>query len=158
MNIIEINQISDLNIILENDIVITHNLALQEKEISSNMWGISLSDNFSRKLVEIDIVKFVQQLIDLRQEQVNQNIIQPTILFYLWFDELALQLRFNFVSGCADQLPFTCSVKYLDLSNKIINQFVTATWPDREANMAGVTENEKDYVVEVFRKCIQKSV
>ncbi|AOZ90756.1 hypothetical protein [Paenibacillus crassostreae] len=49
------------------------------------------------------------------------------MIFYLWFDWMASQLRFNLISNVNEHLPFQCEIEILDSMEEIINEFLE--WP-----------------------------
>ena len=52
------------------------------------------------------ILILFERIIENRQQQLDQANTDHGMIFYLWFDELALQLRFNLISDAHERLPF----------------------------------------------------
>ncbi|WP_246277399.1 hypothetical protein [Neobacillus endophyticus] len=47
------------------------------------------------------------------------------MLFYVWFDWQAAQLRFNMVSNYDSKLPFSCEIETTDKLEPIIEEFLS---------------------------------
>lgn len=131
MNILTISNKKDLEIILMEEILITHDELQRDKEIYCNMWCIGLSEFASPSLAINDVVNFLKQLIKKRQGDIQKNLMLGPITFYLWFDDLALQLRFNFLSGYIKKLPFGCKLHVVDDPHEIVERFFKMrSWDD----------------------------
>jgi hypothetical protein len=155
MNILEITDLNDLQIIFNSEILITHNSSGLHEEINENMWCITLSPrvNLSSK----DLLNFLNVLLNKRSEQINQHELNGPITFYMWFDEMALQLRFNFISGC-NTLPFSVPIKLIDEPSEIINMFLKMrNWPEPIGEEFHESESE-DGAFPVYKKCFKALV
>lgn len=125
MNFLEINKLFDLQQILNEHFLITGKKSLIEKETYHNMWGITINDSLIKKIQLSDYKEFLSKLLQIRRKQLLQ--IDPcfTAVFYLWFDKQAMQLRFNFISGCNLSLPFNCKLNMVNSATPILKDFIT---------------------------------
>ena len=75
-------------------------------------------------------------------------MIKPTskATLYFWFDEMALQLCFNILSGEDRELPFGCKVNFVDSPYPILNLFLKVARNNAlHGNYLGITKIiEKD--------------
>jgi hypothetical protein len=46
----------------------------------------------------------------------------------MWFDQQALQLRFNVISGDVKSLPFACKVRLRNTPESILNNFINTVF------------------------------
>lgn len=153
MNIIEIQNVNDLQNILHTDILITQNVTMLEEELNYNMWCMYLAKN--SEITLHNLLDFFETLFKQRSQQIAQSSITSPITFYMWFDEMALQLRFNFISGCSQELPFSGSIELVDKPDKIINNFLkTRKWPDPLPEEIEEQENETEFTFSVYKKCL----
>jgi hypothetical protein len=124
-----------------------------DEEISNNLWRISLSSELARAVTLEDISIFIERVIANRKEQVR--IISPAkkMLFYLWFDEQASQIRFNIISDDGTALPFGCKVVLAKCYTPIVTDFLHHPYHDGIPIVpdANVDEYcEEDYALKVY--------
>lgn len=62
-------------------------------------------------------------------QQVRATGLSTPMVFYLWWDGLAGQLRCSAVFGTADRLPFSCALRRVDAPESIVEAFVTNHLP-----------------------------
>ena len=90
-----------------------------------NMWLLSFTPKFFKKLSENEIQDFFSKLINSRYKELSEKHFKAPVTFYVWFDQQALQLRFNFLQGKNVNLPFTCTTRIVDSIEPIIRNFFT---------------------------------
>ncbi|MFC8688881.1 hypothetical protein [Brevibacillus porteri] len=100
------------------------------KEISSNMWSISLSMQLASQFTVSDFMNFFHKVIENRQEQIFKSNSDHGMLLYVWFDWQASQLRFNLISQIHKRLPFSGKIEILDELEPIINEFIDFPYHD----------------------------
>lgn len=100
------------------------------EEVNRNMWWISVTRHQAETLTQEDFRTFVDEVTENRHRQVEQAEAGHGLIFYLWFDEQACQLRFNLVSDFHDRLPFGCSLKYVETPDEIIESFLKSPYHD----------------------------
>jgi hypothetical protein len=101
-----------------------------DDEINNNLWSISLGSELANAILLKDFSRFIKRVISNRKEQVK--ILNPTtnILFYLWFDDRASQLKFNIISDNGTGLPFKCKVILCDNYTPILKDFLEHPYHD----------------------------
>lgn len=124
MNNITITSKVDLLEVVAAPIVITNNI---EVETDCNMWTIGISGSLIDELSLKDLEDFISKLIKNRANQLRVLGINQAVIFYLWFDAQALQLRFNLISSINKPLPFGCKLIYLKTCIPILQDFITTT-------------------------------
>jgi len=122
MNYARIRCLSDLQNILEAKIFIISKSSLMYEELAENAWGIMFDENLIPRMHLEDFQDFMTRLLRRRSEQIAQLAIPITL--YLWFDEQALQLWFNFLSGRDATLPFGCRLNKVNSSDVIFEKYL----------------------------------
>lgn len=153
MHIIIIKNINDLDTLLKARILITHDYSELKKEIDSNMWCLSLSDTYTPNASELNF--FLNRFFEELQIRIHKKQLIGPIVFYLWFDALASQLRFNVISNTDKRLPFGCDYQIVETPDCIIDNFLKAT-PYLILDDLSI-DNEQDeinsrYLLDVFIK------
>ncbi|USB33373.1 hypothetical protein [Paenibacillus sp. YPG26] len=126
-----------------------------DEDISNNMWCISLEQELASQININDFVNFLSSVIDNRQNQIRALNGQNGMTFYLWFDWMASQLRFNLISNIYDKLPFWCELELLDRMEPIIEEFLA--YPFLNGLPSGGYSDgseEKPYVLKVYIKIL----
>jgi hypothetical protein len=121
-------------------------------EIQTNMWRISLDGDLVNEITIADFNQFIYRIIHNRQVQINNSDNEHGMIFYLWFDWMASQLRFNLISDINEQLPFNCEVESIEDLDIILKEFLEFPYHDglpvvEESNEE---EEEKSFVQKVF--------
>ncbi len=93
--------------IASEDIVVTNDPFI---EAQANLWTISLTKEMASNLSIRDLCVCVSTFIERKRSEAKRKNLVP-LLFYLWFDEQAGQLRFS-ITSIADpsRLPFQCAI------------------------------------------------
>ena len=93
------------------------------------------------------------------------------LIYYLWFDEQAGQLRFNFINSNHDKLPFGCKLVFVDSEKEIIDDFLNSNYLDgipwsefkvvdktKQENVAAVEEeNLETFTLKVYKQMIYRN-
>jgi hypothetical protein len=98
------------------------------QEIANNTWSISVSNELGNKLSVKDFIIFFEEVISHRRKQIK--ISKKSMLFYVWFDWQAAQLRFNLISDYCSKLPFSCEIELFDNLEPIIEEFLAFPYHD----------------------------
>lgn len=88
-----------------------------------NMWLLSFTPKFFKKLNENELQNFFSKLLESRHHSLIEKKFRTPVTFYAWFDQQALQLRFNFLQGKDIRLPFGCTIKIVDSMKPIFDDF-----------------------------------
>lgn len=169
MNYLNINELSDLEFIIEESLNITGQPSSIKKEIYRNTWAITFKDELISNLkIQNLIERFLSALLNERTSQLFSMNPKQEAIFYLWFDEQALHLCFNFISNCHASLPFTAKLNIIDSYKPILNNFITKSRrvitegrfaeiykPDEfPYDDDEIEEMEKNFILDVYMKII----
>lgn len=161
MNIIKISALDDLSLIINDTLCIS---GIQSEEIDLNMWCVGLDDDFISSITVEQLKNFLDSLIEKKEQQLNCVGVKKNIIFYMWFDQQALQLRFNVITGDAKSLPFKSKVQLLNIPDFILNDFIDTVrnvsrfgdevefFDNNDENRWDEDENEDEYILNVFVK------
>lgn len=125
MNYITIKKRSDFQKLFEIDILITGNLKKQREELEHNTWHLSFDKKFVKKITIDDLQWFISTLMKIRIQQLKIQNNNTPVTFYVWFEEISLQLCFDFLSGKNIKLPFGRELNLLSSVDQVLNQFLT---------------------------------
>lgn len=116
-----INSISD-------SIYITLNTDELNNEIENNHFYINANSEIVSKIKIEDYINFINNLISKYQHKLLQSKIEVDLIFYMWFDSMAGQLRFNLINSNHKELPFSC--KFLNTNNpdEVLSQFLNSNY------------------------------
>ena len=128
MNYTVLYNVKDLDTILSAPILITGDMKMHEREMEQNMCAISLADITPVPITHEVLLSFVVSLRNIIRERLHNNNISSSATFYMWFDEMAGQLRFNMLSGHVVQLPFGCHVEKISSVEQIIDAFLSSRY------------------------------
>jgi hypothetical protein len=154
---ITIDNVSDLKIILDSPISISCDIVQQEEETLINMWALSIDPEATKAILIKDLTDFVSSLFKARTQQVEQLDVSCPVVFYMWFDEMAAQLRFNIISDFGKALPFTCELEFVNSPQAILEEFLAShlhagiSWNEfEELGQELDDEDEKPFILKVF--------
>lgn len=123
MNYIIVNKLSDLQSILRQPI--DRDFTSANDHTYPNMWALTLSDDLISTIQLTTLTNFFMKLLEHQRQQLHTIDQEPTATFYLWFDEQALQLRFNIIPGIQQTLPFGCNIRKVLSLDLVLQQFLT---------------------------------
>ena len=160
MNVIKISELNQLDPIVSDQLCLS---GVQSEEIYHNMWCIVLESDLIKQVKIEQLKDFVDRLVENREQQVRRIDIHKNVVLYMWFDQQALQLRFNIITGDEKTLPFGCKVQLVNVVDPILNNFVNIV---REVAQHGDQvqffdkngvdnwdeDDEEEYVLDVFVK------
>jgi hypothetical protein len=159
MNVITISNLDQFNLILNDLLCLSEE---QSEEIYHNMWCISLEGDLIEKITLRQLRYFVDTLIENREQQLKNINVHRNAAFYMWFDQQALQLRFNVITGDVNSLPFGCKIRVNNTYEVILDNFINTV---RDVAQSGDQiefcnsedweeegEQEEEYVLDVFVK------
>lgn len=123
-----------------------------DQEISNNMWCITLDQNLATEISTHEYVDFFKKVIRNRQDQIKNSNQEHGMIFYLWFDRMASQLRFNLISDVHEKLPFQCDIEILDNIDPIIEECLNYPFPNGlPIKEYPDSSAEKPHVLKVYR-------
>lgn len=123
MNNTKIFELDQLGLIISDQLCLS---GVQSEEIYHNMWCIALEGDLIKQVKIEQLKDFVDKLVENREQQVRHINLHKNVIFYMWFDQQALQLRFNVITDDAKPLPFGPNVQLANVvdSNSILNDFI----------------------------------
>ena len=131
------------------------------KEISTNMWALSLVPEIANDVSIDDFLAFFERVIADRQEQVNK-MKRHGMLFYAWYDLPEGQLRFNCISEIHKKLPFENKIEIVDSIEPILETFLNDEWweetldaSDESDELLDESDEYSDYSLKVFVKKLE---
>lgn len=132
-----------------------------------NMWALSFDDDLVKTIQLYDLKKFLSELLQNRRMQLAQKDPALKAKFYLWFDEQALQLRFNLLFDIDSPLLFGCKLKIVPTATLILEEFLTCTYQavtqEQVIDFVDLHEDQDDddydktYVLKVYVELLQNS-
>lgn len=125
-NFITISVIADLYQILEEPLYLSGDLEQVDKEIVYNAWGIMLDDKFAKIIRVENLAEFFFDMIKYRTEEIMKIKPAMNATLYIWFDDMALQLCFNILSGEDRELPFGCKLNIVDSPYIIFQEYINS--------------------------------
>ncbi len=114
--------------VTEDSIYIGSSEADLDEELRLNMWSISITGEQAKTLTEDDFLAFIAEVLLDRRQQVKGA--DHGMIFYLWFDEMACQLRFNLISDFHLHLPFECRLEQVHTPVLIVREFLESAYHD----------------------------
>ncbi len=79
-----------------------------------------------KNISSIDLEKFIAKVKDDRRKKLINSDIEVDLIYYIWFDEMAGQLRFNFINSNHPNLPFGSKLILVDSEKEIIEKYLKA--------------------------------
>jgi hypothetical protein len=119
---------SDLSNQISETLYLTDKTDEVNEEINYNHWILSAPADIISQTTTIDFLEFIQKVKDNYKNQLDKSQLDIDLLFYLWFDEVAGQLRFNFINSNHNKLPFGCKLKYTDKPEEIVDQYLKSKY------------------------------
>ncbi|WP_051556819.1 hypothetical protein [Brevibacillus agri] len=114
----------ELEDIVQDPIFIGKNTQDLQNEISANMWSISLGTPLAEQLTAADLKDFFQRVIANRELQIIESKCEHGMLFYVWIDWQAAQLRLNLISQVHGQLPFREEIEIVNELEPLLRDFI----------------------------------
>ncbi|WP_433583302.1 hypothetical protein ACMX2M_16510 [Paenibacillus polymyxa] len=146
----------DLEEIIHDVIYIGSSDSELQKEIETNMWCISISEEMSNEVNLTDFRGFIMNVIANRQNQINRSNKQNGLIFYLWFDSMVSQLRFNLISDSNKELPFRCKIQNVSEPDEIIDLFLKSNVYGEITQGTNENDADKEYVLKVYTQYLDK--
>jgi len=119
---------NDLSNQISEPLYLTDKTDEVNEEINNNHWILSVPADIISQATTIDFLEFIQRVKDNSKNQLDKSQLDIDLIFYLWFDEMAGQLRFNFINSNHDKLPFGCKLKYTDRPEEIVDQYLKSKY------------------------------
>ena len=140
---------------------ITHRTDDVRNEIYHNCLYFDLKVNHSGDLSEAAFARFLSIIKTNRQAQWKAAAATAGMIYYIWFDEMAGQLRINFINSNHSKLPFGCAVEFVADEKEIINLFLNSTnkgtislsaLKDPEGSESTNAADAKGFILKVYQE------
>ena len=153
------------------ELFLTNITDLISEEVKHNCILISISSDDAKQTTTTDFVSFMNRVKANRKQQLQQSDVDINLIYYLWFDEQAGQLRFNFINSNHDKLPFGCKLVFVDSEKEIIDDFLNSNYLDgipwsefkvvdkaKQENVAAVEEDNLEiFTLKVYKQMIYRN-
>ncbi len=143
-----------------DEIYLTETLDELSKEIEINHWSINTDSETAMNIEKADLHNFLRKVVDNRTMQLENSDKNMDLLFYLWFDEQAGNLHFNFINYKHETLPFGAKIDFEESIDAIIGDFLNSKYLDgilwNEIEDSEENDNT-EYIVKVYKEKIVKS-
>lgn len=148
----------DLQDIINDLIYIGSSETDLQQETKNNMWRISISADLINQITTDDFNEFINKVIQNRKAQIENSKSNLGMYFYLWFDIMTSQLRFNLISEINKKLPFSCEIQILNDPKEIIDDFLESPFHNgRPIGGYNDDSEDKEYIVKVFKLHLKKN-
>lgn len=134
--------LKDIEDIKSDKLLITDSTDNVDQEIKNNCWSISINDELSNEFSADELASFLKEVKTDRREQLRESKIKVGLIYYLWADGQAGQLRFNFINSNHDKLPFGSQLTLVTMENEILTDYLT-----RPHTYLGTTKVFKELIV-----------
>jgi len=119
---------NDLSNQISEPLYLTDKTDEVNEEINHNHWSLSAPTDIISQTTITDFLEFIQKVKDNYKNQLDKSLLDIDLIFYLWFDEMAGQLRFNFINSNHNKLPFGCKLKHTDRPEEIVDQYLKSKY------------------------------
>jgi hypothetical protein len=93
-----------------------------------NLWSVNIPTDRSDLTAE-HLVEFLLEAQRCRLQQATRTAPGP-VVFYVWHDEMAGQLRFSVARGTLAQLPFAAPVEIVSDIGEIVTGYLASRYRD----------------------------
>ena len=131
----------DIEDIKSDKLLITDSVDNVNEEIQSNCWSISINDDLSKEISVDELADFLREVKTDRKEQLRHSSSKIGLIYYVWVDGQAGQLRFNFINSNHDKLPFGSQLTFVTIENEILTDYLT-----RRNSDSGTTKVFKELI------------
>ena len=127
-----------------------------DEQLVKNMCIVSLDPTAMDTMIAQDFMNFVPKFLAKKKQEIAQKGISDPVVFYMWFDAMAAQLRFNTVIAFNEKLPFGCKVDIVNSPESILEEFLAShyhdgiAWGELEELDDDSDEDEKPFVLKVY--------
>lgn len=147
------------------ELFVTDKTDIINTEIYNNAGAISLTKETASQVSTNDIKNLLAKEKSNRQHQLLKSSIEIDLIYYLWFDKMAGQLRFNFINSNHTRLPFTSNLKSVEIEEEIVEDFLKSSYLNgisiNELKDVENDESENDdttYYVKVYQQTITRDL
>jgi hypothetical protein len=118
------NFLQKIGLFEKAEIYITDRTNELEIEIYENMIPIGMPEGLANEMETEDILIFLAKLKANRKEQLLKSKIKTNLIYYIWYDAGAGQLRLNFINSNHPKLPFGATLNLKVSERHIVESFI----------------------------------
>ena len=148
-------------------VFLTDETSQVENETYENMLSFTISKKYLVKLKVTDFISFLSRIKENRKSQLNVSKTISDLIYYIWHDEMAGQLRVNFINSNHSELPFGADLEFTSNEVDIIDEFLHSEYLneiiwDKLSDDTGEQQNKKsteisDFKLKVYKEIIRKN-
>ena len=128
MSITKAQFFDDLSNQLSDPIYLTEKTNELSEEIKHNCWGFAAPPEIADQITTSDVLEFIQLVKENYKKQLALSPLNIDLVFYLWFDEMAGHLCFNFINSNHEKLPFGCKLRSANSAEAIISAYLQSNY------------------------------
>ena len=132
---------NDLSNQISEPLYLTDKTDEVDEEINYNHWTLSAPTDIISQTTTTDFLEFIQKVKDNYKNKLDKSQFDIDLIFYLWFDEMAGHLCFNFINSNHDKLPFRCRLKQTDRPEEIVDHYLKSMYHEN-----GIPWNELETI------------
>lgn len=151
----------ELQYILNGTLYLTDDTDKLSREIAENCFPLPISGENIKEINIADVLTFLAQIKNNRRIQLKNSGLPVTLIYYLWFDEQAGQLRFNFINSNHKKLPFNCPLRKVESELEILKQLQESDYSSgipleelNECNLEDGDDESVEYVLNIYTEMI----
>jgi hypothetical protein len=122
----------DIEDIKSDKLLITDSVDNLNEEIRNNCWSISINEELSKEISVDELANFLKEVKKDRQQQLRHSNSKVGLIYYIWVDGQAGQLRFNFINSNHDRLPFGSQLTFVAIEKEILTDYLTRRCSDSQ--------------------------
>ena len=129
------------------DLYITDKTDNVNKEIAENCVKIGVPEHLIKDIDPLTFSIFLSSVKQNAKDQLTKSDLNVKLIFYVWLDEQAGQLRYNFINSNHEKIPFVAELNFVDDAH-----IVCKAWVDRMQNSTFLPDNK----VMIYKYLISK--
>lgn len=143
---------------LKEPVYLTDSIDDLRKEIDYNCWYITIPEELKSEITLNDISEFIGLIKEEYTKQLKVSGLNINLWFYLWIDEQAGQLRFNFINSNHKELPFRCKIIRTNNMEFIIRKYLDfSDLTDVEKKFLHTEYESSKFILNVYSEIINNS-
>ena len=135
------------------ELFLTDEISQINEEIYHNCIQVGLPIEITAKLSFVDVKDFLEAVKKNRRAQLNKSNIKSGLIYYVWYDEMAGQLRLNFINSNHLELPFRCQLNFMP-EDFIINSYLSSYSSENEH--ASESYDSASYALNIYKEVISR--
>jgi hypothetical protein len=117
--------LNDIEEIKTDKLFIGETLDNLNEEIRNNCWAISMSEEIADEFTVDELKSFLKDVKADRKQQLRNGKSNVELIYYVWYDEQAGQLRFNFINSMHRQLPLSAPLTFVSDEGEILSDYLS---------------------------------